>query len=146
MSKHEIETVDLIHIVAVAHEEAFGARLDAQDAARQELFTDFALKVLELAAGRHLAGEAPKFKIGVTVRLKSGGPAMTIISPLADGSGGWDCRWFAYSEHPEMFQAGLPEAALNLLKGEPEEASERVADAINIVRRISAAEPGETKP
>jgi len=34
------------------------------------------------------------FKIGDSVRLKSGGPVMSISAPVAGFPGRWDCAWF----------------------------------------------------
>jgi uncharacterized protein YodC (DUF2158 family) len=56
-----------------------------------------------------------KFKLGDTVRLRSGGPVMT-INEMATG-GGLVCVWFAGSDvkhhsfKPEALEAAPPEAS-----------------------------------
>jgi uncharacterized protein YodC (DUF2158 family) len=39
-----------------------------------------------------------QFKIGTTVRLKSGGPIMTLNNSFGDGGGTVECLWFTGSE------------------------------------------------
>jgi uncharacterized protein YodC (DUF2158 family) len=48
------------------------------------------------------------FKIGDTVKLKSGGPVMSITSN--DGGGRWWCDWF--SKDGKVDSKAFPEAAL----------------------------------
>ncbi len=47
------------------------------------------------------------FKVGDTVRLKSGGPVMTVVEVGADNV---DCQWFTGDGAPE--RAGFPPDAL----------------------------------
>jgi len=54
------------------------------------------------------------FKIGDTVRLKSGGPLMTIVEAEPDNHGNWVwCEWFHNNDKkgPVKFPAEAVEAA-----------------------------------
>jgi uncharacterized protein YodC (DUF2158 family) len=53
-----------------------------------------------------------EFRIGDTVRLKSGGPTMTVTSVLPlGGSRLFECAWFEGEKaHSERFPAGALEA------------------------------------
>ena len=81
---------------------------------------------------------ATAFRLGDTVRLKSGGPVMTIVA-RARGNLGWQTFWFAGDElKDETFPAqalepadpGPSHLAANSLEGTPQLAVDAVRRAI----------------
>jgi uncharacterized protein YodC (DUF2158 family) len=81
---------------------------------------------------------AEAFNVGDTVRLRSGGPVMTIVA-RPEGSHGWQTFWFAGDElRNEFFPAETLESAksdphhlaASVLEGEPKLAVEAVRRAV----------------
>ncbi|VTU22937.1 putative small protein [Variovorax sp. PBL-H6] len=62
-----------------------------------------------------MATAAPTFKIGDTVRLKSGGPEMTVNSVPDHYNSHYNCQWFAGKK---LESGGFQPAAIELVEKE----------------------------
>jgi uncharacterized protein YodC (DUF2158 family) len=63
-----------------------------------------------------MAVEKQEFAIGDVVRLKSGGPKMTINGPSSDGADYYECVWFSTLEADRPSYRGFKANALKKMR------------------------------